>query len=223
MSIWIATLALAVVTVVFSRWLDIDIDAPHIFCVAFTTLETFQSRHHTEDRVLTLLQAYNEEDRDRKANSSIPQLPALSAAKSASPASHESNGSPLAASVSSNTSSGFPSANSNNATAFVSPKFELQYTCNVCETRNRVLINRMAYQKGMVVAICKGCDAKHWIADNLDPTLASKNIEELFAAGGDGDDNQRVNRVTQEVYEIERVWEFNAGEITDNEGNPVLE
>jgi DNL zinc finger len=81
----------------------------------------------------------------------------------------------------------------------------------------------MAYQKGMVVAICKGCDAKHWIADNLDPTLASNNIEELFAAGGDGDDNQRVNRVTREVYDIERVWEFNAGEITDNEGNPVLE
>ena len=115
-------------------------------------------------------------------------------------------------------------SNSTSTSAFVSTKFELQYTCNVCETRNRVLVSRQAYREGMVIAICKGCDSKHWIADNLDPTLASNNIEELFAANATGQENdQQVNRVSQDVYDIERVWQVKGGEMQDEDGNPVLE
>jgi DNL zinc finger len=161
-----------------------------------------------------------DEDIDENIDLGIPQLPALGAAGSSSiPQAEESvpRSSPVNVQTSNSVS---PLNNSTSTTAFVSPKFELQYTCNVCETRNRVIVNRMAYQKGMVIAICKGCDAKHWIADNLDPALTSNNIEELFASRSD---EERVSRVTQEVYDIERVWEFKAGEMTDSQGNPVLE
>ena len=105
-------------------------------------------------------------------------------------------------------------------TPFVTPKFQLQYTCNVCETRNRVLISRMAYREGMVIAICKDCQSKHWIADNLDPTLQVNNIEEFFSSQGL---NDQVNRVSQDVYEVERVWDIAAGQITDDKGKTVLE
>jgi hypothetical protein len=106
------------------------------------------------------------------------------------------------------------------STPFVTPKFQLQYTCNVCETRNRVLISRIAYREGMVIAICKGCQSKHWVADNLDPTLHVNNIEEFFSSQGMDD---KVNRVSQDVYEVERVWDFAAGQVTDDDGKPVLE
>jgi hypothetical protein len=148
--------------------------------------------------------------------------------------------------------------------AFVTPKFELQYTCNVCETKNRVIVSRLAYREGLVIAICKGCQTKHWIADNLDPTLVDTNIEEYFTrlqqqqqqqqgVGGGGalemeikDSNaatvdggsggntnidreqqqqqrpQQVNRVSQDVYELERVLEF-TGTVVDENGNTVLE
>jgi hypothetical protein len=78
----------------------------------------------------------------------------------------------------------------------------------------------MAYREGMVIAICKGCQSKHWIADNLDPTLQANNIEEYFASRGLDD---QVNRVSPDVYEIERVWDFKAGQITDDNGKTVLE
>ena len=108
----------------------------------------------------------------------------------------------------------------NTAQTFVNPKFALQYTCNICETKNRVIVSRQAYREGMVIAVCKGCNNKHWIADNLDPTLSHSNIEEYFESKGQGD---AVNRVTEEVYEIERVWGLKEGEITDEKGDAVLE
>lgn len=36
-----------------------------------------------------------------------------------------------------------------------SEKFELQYTCNVCETRNFHKVSRMAYRNGIVITVCK--------------------------------------------------------------------
>jgi len=108
----------------------------------------------------------------------------------------------------------------NKVPTFVNPKFALQYTCNVCETKNRVIVSRQAYREGLVIAMCKGCKSKHWIADNLDPTLPHSNIEEYFESRGQAD---TVNRVTEEVYEIERVWGLKEGEITDESGDTVLE
>jgi hypothetical protein len=108
----------------------------------------------------------------------------------------------------------------NTVQTFVNPKFALQYTCNVCDTTNRVIVSRQAYREGMVIATCKGCQNKHWIADNLDPTLTDSNIEEYFENRGLGD---TVNRVNKEVYEIERVYGLKEGEITDEAGDTILE
>jgi len=111
--------------------------------------------------------------------------------------------------------------NNNTVATFVNPKFSLQYTCKICETKNRVLVSRQAYREGMVVAVCKGCDSKHWIADNLDPTLhQTPNIEAYLESKGLGD---TLNRVSPEVYEIERVWGLKEGVLTDDSGKAVLE
>lgn len=72
----------------------------------------------------------------------------------------------------------------------------------------------------MVVAVCKGCGTKHWIADNLDPVLVDNNIEEYFNAKGEPD---MVSRVNEDVYEIERVWNIRSGQISDENGESVLE
>ena len=115
-----------------------------------------------------------------------------------------------------------PESHKNNTVAtFVNPKFSLQYTCNICETKNRVLVSRQAYREGMVVAVCKGCNNKHWIADNLDPTLKeTPNIEDYLESKGMGN---TIHRVSKEIYEIERVWGLKEGVLTDDEGNPMLE
>lgn len=110
--------------------------------------------------------------------------------------------------------------NTNSVPTFVNPKFALQYTCNICETTNRVIVSRQAYREGYVIVMCKGCDNKHWIADNLDPTLSHSNIEEYFESRGE---QGTINRVTKEVYEIERVFGLKEGEITDESGDTVLE
>jgi len=41
------------------------------------------------------------------------------------------------------------------------------YTCNICEGRNLIQVDRIAFTEGIVVARCKHCDAKHLVADNL--------------------------------------------------------
>ena len=46
-------------------------------------------------------------------------------------------------------------------------KFELQYTCNVCDTRNCHKVSRVAYRKGVVIATCKGCQSQHLISDGM--------------------------------------------------------
>lgn len=91
--------------------------------------------------------------------------------------------------------------------AFVgSKKFNLQYTCKICNTRNSNEVSRLAYRSGVVIAVCKGCKAKHLIADNLGWHNHIKgfegktNIEEFLEANGRADD---VNRVCPNVWELE--------------------
>lgn len=162
-------------------------------------------------------------DDDSFENSSPPGLPALSPAGTSSHMDDSGTNVSEDAVVDAMhvpTSATEDNNDSNKVPTFVNPKFALQYTCNVCETKNRVIVSRKAYREGMVIAVCKGCDSKHWIADNLDPTLQQNNIEEYMESIGLGD---TVNRVTKEVYEIERVWGLKEGVLTDDSGNAVLE
>ena len=122
-----------------------------------------------------------------------------------------------------------------------SAKFELQYTCAVCETKNNHRVSRLgkifiksinrfrcknsnlkltifhfiAYTKGVVITVCKGCMSRHLIADNLgwskDWGIAGfdgkSNIEELMDDQGRGDE---VNRVTEEVFNLEKIIDLGA-------------
>lgn len=64
-------------------------------------------------------------------------------------------------------------------------RFELRFTCKVCETRNAHSISRHAYTKGTVIVVCPGCNSTHLIADNLNWIEDDfRNIEEAMSRRG---------------------------------------
>jgi hypothetical protein len=114
----------------------------------------------------------------------------------------------------------------------VSRKFQLSYTCKLCNTRNTHSITRLGYNHGVVIAICKQCNNKHLLADNLgwsnylvsgfDYEKGERNIEEYvknrqveqeegeddekkkFTAGAAG--RIRSLRVDRGVFDLENLW-----------------
>jgi mitochondrial protein import protein ZIM17 len=109
-------------------------------------------------------------------------------------------------------------------------KFQLQYTCNVCETRNYHNVSRIAYRQGVVITRCKGCDSQHLIADNLGWTdynggfqgNKTNTIEDYFA----GDEKVQVSRVSTEVFELEKIlqsYDSKSGAIIGDDGKLALE
>jgi hypothetical protein len=109
----------------------------------------------------------------------------------------------------------------------LSSKFQLQYTCKVCDTRNSISISRMAYRNGVVIAICRGCDSKHLIADNfgwnkyaggfdydngetdIESYMSNRATREMtreMAGGGGNEDSTMkdlVKRVSRDVFDLE--------------------
>mmetsp|Transcript_65974 Transcript_65974/g.191175 ORF Transcript_65974/g.191175 Transcript_65974/m.191175 type:complete len:205 (-) Transcript_65974:115-729(-) len=152
-------------------------------------------------------------DGEEEESTGIPQLPAFGASSFSTSHADFSTGVPSSSPIDS------PDA------AFVSPKFKLQYTCNICETRNSHMVSRLAYREGVVIAICKGCKSKHLIADNLNETPGmngGSNIEDYFKSRGMDD---AVIRVNHEVFALENIMRFNSasGSLVGDDGNPVLE
>jgi protein import protein ZIM17 len=72
----------------------------------------------------------------------------------------------------------------------LSERFSLAYTCCKCDTRNLVSVSRVAWTTGLVIGKCRGCDAKHMLADNgglTDETNSSKFSNVVNAAVGKGE------------------------------------
>lgn len=64
-------------------------------------------------------------------------------------------------------------------------RFDLQFTCNICETRNGHSVSRHAYAKGTVIVTCPSCNTSHLVADNLNWIEDDfKNLEEYMAKQG---------------------------------------
>ena len=59
------------------------------------------------------------------------------------------------------------------------------FTCNVCQTRSVKTMSKLAYEKGVVIAECSGCNNRHLIADHLGWFgEEGKNVEDYVKARG---------------------------------------
>mmetsp|Transcript_19880 Transcript_19880/g.24540 ORF Transcript_19880/g.24540 Transcript_19880/m.24540 type:complete len:229 (-) Transcript_19880:238-924(-) len=172
---------------------------------AFTTTTTphallSQKQHVFSTRTTTTLRTVPEGIRTDD-NSTIPMLPPIGGGTSSSSLPLDNNTSPL-------TKLG---QKEKTPVAFVgSRKFELQYTCKICNTRNSNKVSRHAYRNGVVISVCKGCQGKHLIADNLGWSNyiggfdGDENIEEFLENQGRGDE---VNRVSKDIWELEELFD----------------
>ncbi|MGK3749204.1 MAG: hypothetical protein ACI8RD_001497 [Bacillariaceae sp.] len=115
------------------------------------------------DRILTRLSLLNDDegkDTDNNINNDDDEeeslsigLPALGPAGTSSRNNNDDDGTTtltLNAANATATIAIIDGNNNNKNASFVSSKFSLQYTCNVCEHRNRVIVSRMAYREGYV-------------------------------------------------------------------------
>ncbi|CAB9518985.1 DNL-type zinc finger protein [Seminavis robusta] len=107
--------------------------------------------------------------------------------------------------------------------ALMGRKMQLQYTCKVCETRNVHKVSRIAYQKGVVITVCKGCMSQHLISDNLGFTQQfDGNLEDYFKEQGS---EESVQRVSKDVFNLEKIMgvDTTSGSILGEDGTAQME
>lgn len=58
------------------------------------------------------------------------------------------------------------------------------FTCTKCDTRAGKAFSKQAYEHGLVIVTCPGCDSRHLIADNLGWMGDNGNIEDIMREKG---------------------------------------
>ncbi len=142
----------------FERVITIVLASPmklSTLCLSFFLLacqgQAFQHLPSSKERLLgipsvsrtasRIWQAKRSFDSEEEEYTGVPQLPAFGASSFSN--SHV------------NFSTGMPSSLPYDPAdaAFVSPKFKLQYTCNICETRNSHMVSRLGKKKWLNVHV----------------------------------------------------------------------
>jgi len=72
------------------------------------------------------------------------------------------------------------------------------FTCNVCDLRSAKGFSRVAYERGVVIVTCSGCDSMHVLADRLgwfgDAGDAADFLEERRGRGNGNGEQEQVRK-----------------------------
>ncbi|KAJ3417038.1 hypothetical protein HDV05_007520 [Chytridiales sp. JEL 0842] len=96
------------------------------------------------------------------------------------------------------------------------PRLLIGFTCKVCSTRSHKLMSKKAYEKGVVIITCDGCQSKHLIADHLgwfDTGKMEGTIEDIMRRKGEEVVKVGYEEVLQKAQELKD----QAGEAGDSE------
>ena len=93
-------------------------------------------------------------------------------------------------------------------------KLAIVYTCTICETRSVKQFTEHAYNNGVVIVQCPGCQNRHLIADNLgffEDAEGGWNIEKALSEIGENvqmvNNDNVLELSVEDIYGAERIEE----------------
>lgn len=87
-------------------------------------------------------------------------------------------------------SSASPSTSSSSSSNTAVAELAAIFTCNVCDLRSAKGFSRVAFERGVIIVTCEGCESMHALADRLGwfggPGDAADFLKERRSGGGRG-------------------------------------
>lgn len=103
-------------------------------------------------------------------------------------------------------------------------KLAIVYTCNVCDTRSVKQFTENAYNNGVVIVQCPGCENRHLIADNLgyfEDMEGGWNIEKALSKMGENvkvvSNDNVLELSVEDLYGAEKIEQAAASGSTEKE------